>query len=155
MEAVRDISLVVALVTTGLMAGVYLAFSIAVLPGLARHDDRTFVLAMRGMNAAILNPVFGVVFGGPLVLGVVAVATRLPSGERDDLGWVALGLGLYVVTLVITGVVNVPLNNQLDTTEPVEEARVAFERRWVRWNAVRAVVCTASFVALVPPLGSL
>ena len=153
MEAVRDITLVAAVVTTGLMAGIYLAFSIAVLPGLARHDDRTFVLAMRGMNAAILNPVFGVVFGGPLVLGALTVATRLPSDEREDLGWVALGLGLYVVTLVVTGVVNVPLNNRLDTTEPVEEARVGFERRWVRWNVVRTVVCTASFLALVPALG--
>ena len=121
------------------------------LPGLARHDDRTFVLAMRGMNAAILNPVFAVVFGGPLVLGGVAVATRLPSGRRDDLGWVALALGLYVVT----GAVNVPLNNRLDTTEPVEEARAVFERRWVRWNVVRAMVCTASFVALVPPLSGI
>jgi uncharacterized membrane protein len=153
MEAARDVSLVAALVTTGLMAGVYLAFSISVLPGLGRSDDRTFVLAMRGMNEAILNPVFGVVFGGPLVLGVVAVATRLPSGHRDGLGWAALAIGLYVVTLVITGVVNVPLNNRLDTTEPVEEARTVFERRWVRWNVVRTLVCTASFVALVPALG--
>ena len=32
------------------------------------------------MNAAILNPVFGLVFGGPLVFGIVAVATRLPDG---------------------------------------------------------------------------
>jgi len=155
MESVREISLVAALVTTGLMAGVYLAFSIAVLPGIARDDDRTFVLAMRGMNAAILNPVFAVVFGGPLVLGLVAVATRLPSSHRDDLGWVALALGLYVITLVVTAVVNVPLNNRLDTTEPVEEARAVFERRWVRWNVVRSMVCTASFVALVPPLSGI
>jgi uncharacterized membrane protein len=49
--------------------------------------------------------------------------------------------------------VNVPLNNRLDTTEPVEEARAVFERRWVRWNVVRAIVCTASFIALVPALG--
>src|SRR6476469_5804254 len=112
MDTVRALSLVAALLTTGLMAGVYLAFSIAVLPGLARHDDRTFVLAMRGMNAAILNPVFAVLSGGPLGLGLGAVATRLPSGHRDDLGWVALALGLYVVTLVITGAVNVPLNDR-------------------------------------------
>jgi uncharacterized membrane protein len=155
MDAVRDVSLVAALVTTGLMAGVYLAFSIAVLPGIARDDDRTFVLAMRGMNTAILNPVFAVVFGGPLVLGVLAVATRLPSAHRGGLGWTLLALGLYVVTLVVTGVVNVPLNNRLESTEPLDEARAGFERRWVCWNVVRTVVCAASFVALVPPLTQL
>jgi len=152
METAHQLALVADLVTTGLMAGVYLAFSIAVMPGLARGDDRSYVLSMRGMNVAILNPVFAIVFGGPLLLGVVAVLTGL---DRDDLGWVALALGLYVATLVVTGVVNVPLNNRLDSTEPVKEARALFERRWVRWNVVRTVVCTLSFLALVPALAQL
>ena len=50
------------------------------------------------------------------------------------------------------GAVLVPLNNRLDATEPVEEARAVFEPRWVRWNVVRTVLCVASFVALVPAL---
>ena len=86
MDTVSTISLYAALVTTGLMAGVYLAFSIAVLPGIARTDDNTFVASMRGMNTAILNPVFGLVFGGPLVFGVAAIApgcrTRKGSAGR-------------------------------------------------------------------------
>ena len=123
MDTVRELSLLAALVTTGLMAGVYLAFSIAVLPGLARGDEATFVVAMRGMNAAILNPVFAVVFGGPLVLDVLALATRLPAGHREGSVEVAAALGLYVVTLVVTAVVNVPLNDRLDRIEDLAEAR--------------------------------
>ena len=148
MDNVRELAVAADLVTTGLMAGIYLAFSIAVMPGLARRDDRTYVEAMRGMNAAILNGWFFVVFVGPLPLGVVAVVTRLP--DHDSLGWTILALALYAVTLVVTGVANVPLNNRLDSTEPLEEARALFERSWVRWNVVRTVVCLASFVALVP-----
>jgi uncharacterized membrane protein len=45
-------------------------------------------------------------------------------------------------------VVNVPLNNRLDTTEPPAKARTLFERRWVWWKLVRTVLCTASFAAL-------
>ena len=145
MDTVSTISLYAALVTTGLMAGVYLAFSIAVLPGIARTDDSTFVASMRGMNAAILNPVFGLVFGGPLVFGIVAIATRLPDGE--GVSSTAAALSLYVATLVITGVVNVPLNNRLDSTEPPDAARALFEQRWVRWNVVRTLLCVASFAA--------
>ena len=145
------ISLYAALVTTGLMAGVYLAFSIAVLPGIARSDDNTFVTSMRGMNAAILNPVFGLVFGGPLVFGIVAIATQLPDG--DSISSTAAALSLYVATLVITGVVNVPLNNRLDSTEPPEEARALFEKTWVRWNVVRTVLCTLSFAEFALALG--
>ncbi len=146
METVHDLGLVATTVTTGLMAGVYLAFAIAVMPGLARNGDRTYVEGMRGMNVAILNGWFAVVFGGPLLLGIVTVVTGF---DEDDFVWVLLALVLYAVTLAITAVVNVPLNNRLDTTEPVEEARALFERRWVRWNAVRTVVCVASFVVLV------
>lgn len=127
MESLRDLSLAATLVTTGLMAGIYLAFSTSVLPGLGRTDDATFVTAMRGMNAAILNPLFFVVFLGPLPLGVLALAARMP--DHDGLGWVTLGLALYVATLVVTGVVNVPLNNRLDATEPESAARERFERR--------------------------
>ena len=151
MDTVSSISLYAALVTTGLMAGVYLAFSIAVLPGIARSDDDTFVSSMRGMNAAILNPVFGLVFGGPLVFGIVAVATRLPDG--DDIGSIGAALGLYVATLLITGGINVPLNNRLDSTEPPQAARALFERSWVRWNVVRTVLCTLSFVELAVAIG--
>jgi len=151
MDTVSSISLYAALVTTGLMAGVYLAFSIAVLPGLARADDDTFVSSMRGMNAAILNPVFGLVFGGPLVFGIVAVATRLPDG--DDISSIGAALGLYIATLLITGGINVPLNNRLDSTEPPQAARALFERSWVRWNVVRTVLCTLSFVELAVAIG--
>ncbi len=151
METAHDLGLVATTVTTGLMAGVYLAFGIAVMPGLARNSDRTYVEAMRGMNVAILNGWFAVVFGGPLLLGILTVVTGF---DEDDLGWVVLALVLYAVTLAITAVVNVPLNNRLDTTEPVEDARALFERRWARWNAVRTLVCVASFVVLVVALRS-
>jgi uncharacterized membrane protein len=63
MDTVRTISLFAAVLTTGLMAGLYLTFSIAVMPGLARRDADTFVSSMRAMNSAILNPWFGLVFG--------------------------------------------------------------------------------------------
>ncbi len=71
---------------------------------------------------------------------MVAAGSRF--GEPEDLGWVALAVALYVVTLLVTAIVNVPLNNLLDSTEPVEDARALFEKRWVRWNAVRTVLCT-------------
>jgi len=66
-------------------------------------------------------------------------------GQPGGLGWAAAGLVLCVVTLMITGVVNISLNNRLDSTEPPDAARAVFERPWVRWNVVRTVVCTGAF----------
>ena len=46
-----------------------------------------------------------------------------------------------------------PLNNRLDSTEPPEAARALFERRWVRWNVVRTVLCTLAFVEFALAIG--
>ena len=150
MDAVREISLVATVLTTGLMAGIYLAFSLAVMPGLRASDDDTFVRTMRAMNRAIVNPVFFLVFLGPLLLGMIAVLSRLPDG--DGLEQAAVGLLLYVATLVITAAVSVPLNNALDEAPGdalSAEVRARFEQRWVRWNLVRTALAAAAFLAHV------
>ncbi|MER6362184.1 hypothetical protein [Kitasatospora sp. NPDC001527] len=45
----------------GLMSGLFFAFDVSVMPGLAAGDDRTYVTAMQHINAAITNPVFAAV----------------------------------------------------------------------------------------------
>jgi uncharacterized membrane protein len=45
--ALRLGSLIAATITTGLIAGLFFAFACAVMPGLHRTEDRTFVDAMR------------------------------------------------------------------------------------------------------------
>ncbi len=65
-------TLIGATITNGLMAGLFAAYSYAVMPGLARAGDRTFVEAMQQTNAAILNGWFGICFGGALVFALAA-----------------------------------------------------------------------------------
>ena len=85
MEPVCELSLLAGLLTTGLMAFVYLAVTIAVLPGLGRGDDGTLVTAMRGMNAAILNPVLA---GGDRLTGLLPEEScRFPSEASLGMWW--------------------------------------------------------------------
>ncbi|MEU4253884.1 anthrone oxygenase family protein [Amycolatopsis sp. NPDC026612] len=137
--------LVAALVAAGLIAGLFYAYACSVLPGLARGDDRTFVEAMRGINVAIVNPVFLVTFlGAPLLAGV---AVFLNPGPRP---WVIAGFGLLVAVVLLTGVVHVPLNNALESGgDDYAALRARFETTWVRWNVLRALVSTAGFGCLV------
>lgn len=140
-------TLLVALATTlaGLSAGLFATFSYAVMPGLRRADDASFVAAMRAINVAILNPVFALVWAGPAVAGIAAVIAAWDGGAR---WWLVAGLTLYVLgAFVVTGAVNVPLNNALEAgTGSVTEVRAAFEDRWVRWNHLRSVLTTVAFV---------
>jgi len=141
------VTLVAALLTTGLMAGLYYAFTISVLPGLARAGDLAFVGAMRQINRAILNGWFAIAFGGSALL--TALAAGLHLGDPAALPWILAALVLYVSTLVVTFRVNVPLNDALDAAgdpegrDPREVAavRAAFEARWVRWNTYRTLAC--------------
>lgn len=147
-------ALVAATVTNGLMAGLFAAYSYAVMPGLARTGDRTFVEAVQQTNAAILNGWFGVCFGGSLVFAAVAALLHL---GRPGLVWIVAGVVFYVAVLAITFRVNVPLNDALaaattTTPEAAAAARAAFEDTWVRWNVVRAVLSTAAFGCLVGAL---
>jgi uncharacterized membrane protein len=152
----RTISLVLSLLTTGLAAGLFHTFSTAVMPGLARVGDRTFVEAMSGINKAILNGWFAIAFGGAAVFTAVAALLHLGASHRTALVWIVAALVLYVAQLVITFTVNVPLNNALVAVNPdtddLAAARERFEATWVRWNVVRTLLVTGAFGSLIGAL---
>ena len=113
-------TLVAATITNGLMAGLFAAYSYAVMPGLGQADDRTFVEAMQQTNAAILNGWFGICFGGALLFAAAAAVLHL---GRPGLPWIVAGLVLYAAVLVITFRVNVPLNDRLAAAGEPGDAR--------------------------------
>jgi uncharacterized membrane protein len=147
-------SLVAATVTTGLMAGLFAAFSYAIMPGLAKTGDAAFVESLQKINVAILNGWFSICFGGALVFSVLAVVLHLGADRRPVLPWVVAGAVLYLLVLVVTFAVNVPLNDQLVAAgDParipdLHAVREHFEATWVRWNIVRAVLNTLALGCL-------
>ena len=120
-------TLVAATITNGLMAGLFAAYSYAVMPGLGRADDRTFVEAMQQTNAAILDGWFGICFGGALVFAAAAAVLHL---GRPGLPWIVAGLVLYAAVLVITFRMNVPLNDRLAAAGVPRPSRIP--QRFVR-----------------------
>jgi uncharacterized membrane protein len=155
METARLLMLAAATVTTGLAAGLLYAFGCAVMPGLRRVGDQAFVATMRGINVAIVNGWFLLAFGGALVFTAAAAALHLGVPGRPELRWIVAALAGYVLTLVVTGRVNVPLNDRLAEERDVEGAAAArdrFERRWTRWHHVRTATSVVAFTCLVVAL---
>jgi uncharacterized membrane protein len=147
--------LLVAALAMGLSAGLFVAFAIAVMPGLAGTDDRSYVAAMHSINIRILNGWFAFAFAGAMVFTLVAGAAHVLGDARGVLPWIVAATVLYAAQLVTTFGINVPLNNELeragrpqDLTDPTA-VRARFEARWVRWNVVRAVLATAAFACLL------
>lgn len=154
MNSVRDALLGITVVTTGLSAGLLAAFAYAVMPGLDRAGPVSAVPAMQRINVAILNPVFAVIFLGPLVFGALSIWAFWRSDLR---WWIVAAVVLIVVGLLITAIVNVPANDRLAAAGDVSGGEVAavwadFTTQWVRWNVIRAVATNAAFATLVAGL---
>lgn len=147
------VALVAATVTAGLLAGLFYAYSVSVMPGLARGDAKTFVEGMRGINVAIMNGWFMLSFLGAPLLAAVAVVLNLNAGAA--LWLTVAGFACLLAMIVITGAVHIPLNNALDAGgNAYEQVRTRFEATWVRWNVVRTLASLAGFGFLVAALVS-
>ena len=145
-----------AVLTMGLLAGFFYAYAISVMPGLADTDDRTFVDAMQQMNEATnASPLFMLTLFGAPALTIWALVLEWRAGARLTVRWIAAALVLYVICLVLTVAVHLPLNDDLENAgNPAGIADLAgvvddFEGPWVAWHAVRTVALVGSFAALV------
>ncbi len=140
-----DVLGVATAVGSGLVAGVFFVFSVAVMPAFARLPPGHGVAVMQTVNVTIVRAPFLVVFVGTAVACVVQVV--LAPGDLVGV----LGAVLYVVgSFGVTMVFNVPLNNRLDRVDAGGDdpfwARYA--SRWTAWNHVRTLASTAAAVAL-------
>lgn len=152
----QGVTLGAAAVFTGLMAGIYFAFSVAVMPGLSATNDETFVRSMQSINVKILNGWFMLAFFGALVVPALAAFLLFrDGGMRAVVVWALAGLVLYAATIAVTAGVNVPLNDKLAAAGTsagdlgFAAAREQFESAWVRWNAVRALLAVSACGCLV------
>jgi Predicted integral membrane protein len=149
------VTLLLATLTVGMMAGIFAAFALSVMRGLARTSDATFVEVMRRINVEIINPWFVFCFLGGAIFTLLALFFTVrgypaDAPERGSLGWTIAGLVLYGLSLGVTFFVNVPLNAALAAADPADPtaARKPFEKRWVQFNVVRTLTAVASFVCL-------
>ena len=143
------ITLIGATMTMGLAAGVFALFAHTIMPGLRSTDDRTFVSAFQHLDRAIINPWFMVTaFLGALVCTAIAALTNRGS---PAMGWIIAALVLYLVAVVITVAVHVPLNDAIKAAGDPSHIDVAVvrqrfrESRWAAWNLVRAATTTSAF----------
>ncbi|WP_159945367.1 anthrone oxygenase family protein [Nocardiopsis sp. FR6] len=157
-EFVHVVVPVFAAVATGLFAGLFFTFSVAVMPGLARAGDRVMIEAMQGVNVAILNPFFALVFIGAPVAVLACLVLHASVGAAAAAGWSAAALACLVAAMLITFGVNVPRNNALERVGPPERVadpaavRGAFEGVWVRWNHLRTLFSVVGLVCAVTAL---
>ena len=133
---------VVALLGSALVGGVFFAFSSFVMGALARLPAAQGIAAMQSINVVVLNRSFLGVFIGTSILSLVVIGVAAFEWGSPAAPWYLAGALAYLVgTFIVTGVGNVPLNDRLAAVlAPDAEAIPVWEHyleRWTRLNTLR------------------
>ncbi len=150
-EKLLSLVMFLAILSCGLMVGIFFTFSVFVMRALGRLPANEGISAMQSINITILNPLFFVVFFGAIsscMFLVFATLTRSTS-IYTLLGSISYLLGSFLVTMIV----NVPMNNRLAAVNPMssEAARVwaNYLTNWTTWNHVRTVAALVAMALLV------
>jgi uncharacterized membrane protein len=134
--------------SSGLVAGVFFAFSTFVMNALARLPPAQGIAAMQSINVAVFSPWFMGVFLGTGAPCLVLAISGLLRWAEPGAGFRMVGCTLYLVgALGITIAFNVPRNEALSRVRPesldAPTFWVRYVAEWTEWNHVRG------FAALV------
>lgn len=140
---------VVSALGSGLVAGIFFAFSTFVMAALARLRPDQGITAMQSINVAVLNPwFFAAFFGTAAGCAVLAVLAAL-DWDRPDSALLLAGSLLYLAgTIGVTMAANVLRNNALARVGPESTEGAELWARylsvWTAWNHVRTVASLAA-----------
>lgn len=146
-----QIATVVAAVGSGLIGGVFFAFSTFVMQALAQMPAAQGIKAMQHINVTVLNPWFLGTFMGTGLVSIGLIPLALIYAKSNAALPIA-GATLYLLgTLFVTMAFNVPRNDALAAASP-EAAQSAvlwaqYLQEWTFWNHVRTIAALAACAA--------
>ena len=147
---------ILAAIGSGLIAGVFYAFSTFVMKALARLPAREGIVAMQSINIAVINPAFLGVFVGTAIACAATMLLTVLRWESPRSIFLCVGALFYLVgTFGVTMWCNVPLNNVLAKLEPnAADSALAWNdyvRRWTFWNHCRAIAALIAMILMLLP----
>ena len=139
---------------SGVVAGIFFAFSAFVMRALGRLPPEQGMAAVQAINVAVLNPWFFAAFFGTAALCVVLALPALFRWDEPGSIWLLAGSLLYLVgTILVTMLFNVPLNDALAAADRGSTAGAGLWTRylaeWTAWNHVRTAAPLAAAAAFM------
>ncbi|MER7761622.1 anthrone oxygenase family protein [Streptomyces sp. NPDC097619] len=140
--------------TTGLVAGIFYAFSTGVMRAFGALAPRAGLAAMQSVNTAVINPLFLGAFLGAAALSLAASVHAVTHRGEPGAGLLLAGALLYLLgSFLWTVVFHIPRNNALAALDPADPASVRpwldYLRVWTAGNHVRTVASLASTACFV------
>ncbi len=132
-------------VSTGLIAGLFYAWSVSVTVGLGKLSAIEHLRAFQSLNREIQNPAFFLTFMGTAILLPLSTFWEFRSGVMPIFWLLISASAAYLIgVMVVTIFGNIPLNEAIDTLNlsempdlEVQNKRQLFENQWNRFNWIR------------------
>ncbi|MCZ6574221.1 MAG: DUF1772 domain-containing protein [Planctomycetota bacterium] len=149
MKELMDILTFAALLGSGLVAGIFFAFSTFVMRALGQLPQNQGISAMKAINVTVLNPWFFLAFFGTGAVCLLVAFLALGSSAGMQRAYLLAGCSLYLLgCLLVTMAFNVPLNDRLASADPDSSGAEAlwahYLSRWTLWNHVRTAAPLAA-----------
>jgi len=147
----------IAALGSGLIAGVFFVFSVAIMKALDRITPFSGMWAMQSINIYILNPIFLGVFLGTGIICAGLAISGVVRWHLPGAAWLIAGSMIYIVGSVgITVIFNVPMNNVLMAADPATPEGLQIWTKyladWTFWNHIRTVASLAASASLIMTL---
>jgi uncharacterized protein (TIGR02246 family) len=147
---------------SGLVAGIFFAFSTFTIRALARLPAAQGIAAMQSINVEVINKWFFAAFFGTALCCLVLAVSSFFRWQKPDAICLLAGSLLYLVgTILVTILFNVPLNDGLAAVDPASADAgpiwANYVKTWTAWNHVRtaaALAAAASFSVALCHAGS-
>ncbi len=157
MQIILILSLVAAAIGSGLVAGIFFAFSTFIMTALSRIPAEQGIAAMNSVNVTILRSPFMGLFLPTAILCLVIAVLALIDWRGGASALMLTGAALYLLaSFASTIIFNVPMNDALakvagNGPEAVQ-LWTTYVRDWTWWNHVRTIASLLASVAFVRAL---
>ncbi|MFV0245966.1 MAG: DUF1772 domain-containing protein [Qingshengfaniella sp.] len=145
--------ILVSLLLLAAIFGFFYAWVCSTMWGLDEADPRVAIAAMQAMNASVRNAFFApAFFATPVVVAVTALMLFWQGERRSALAFWASALVYLFFGLLLTTLVNVPMNEALALVVIPEDLLAAravwldYSRDWQVWNQTRTIASGAAFL---------
>ena len=147
---VLDISLIFSITLCSLVSGFIFTYSVVVMPGLSKLNDKDFLKAFQVTDAVIQNnqPLFMVTWIGSILAMLATILVSLVSIGFAEAWLIVLVAFAYLLGVQgITIAIHIPLNNHIQrikiedlNDEVLADQRLKFETKWNFFNQIRTSI---------------
>lgn len=140
---------------SGIIAGVFFAFSTFVMKALTRLPYCNGITTMQSINIVVLNPWILVIFFGTTLFSVIALGIAMIRWNDPYSIYLIVGSIFYIVgCFLVTLALNIPKNNAIAnvTMESIDDAGqlwAKYASNWTQWNHVRTTAAAISSVCFI------